>query len=61
MADVIDLDPNGKTLACTGACRDGDNPKALCFTFNRRPTDNEMRFIHEALRRTAHLTDNIKK
>lgn len=61
MADVIELDPNGKPLACTGAVRDQDNPRAVTLVFNRRPTDLEFRFIDEAMKRTAQLSANLKK
>lgn len=40
-------------LQCPGAGRVGDNPKALIFYFNRPPTDDEMRFLHEVMQRSA--------
>lgn len=40
-------------LSCPGVGRDKDNPKALQFYFNRRITDDEMRFLHEVMQRAV--------
>src|SRR6185437_15107724 len=40
-------------LRCPGVGRDADNEQSLCFYFNRKPTDDEMRFLHEVMQRAA--------
>jgi hypothetical protein len=40
-------------LRVPGVGRDKDNAAALCFYFNRRATDDEMRFLHDVLRRAV--------
>lgn len=40
-------------LRCSGAGRDGENCKTLFFTFSRRPSDDEMRFLHDVMKRAA--------
>ena len=40
-------------LRCPGVGRDKDNLSALVFYFSRRVTDDEMRFLHEVMRRGA--------
>lgn len=40
-------------LKCPGVGRDADNDKALAFYFNRRPSDDEMRYLHEVMQRAA--------
>jgi hypothetical protein len=40
-------------LHCLGTGRDKDNEKSLCFYFNRRPSDFEMRFLDVVLQRAA--------
>lgn len=42
-------------LRCTGCGRDANN--SLAVYFNRRPTDDEVRFIHECIRRAACLAE----
>lgn len=42
-------------LKCNGVGRDKDCVSALQFYFNRRVTDDEMRFLHELLARGAFL------
>lgn len=37
-------------LKCWGTGRDGENPKALSLSFNRAPTDDELRMIDEAIK-----------
>lgn len=36
-------------LKCTAIVRDAGGD-ALCFYFDRRPTDEEMRFLHDAMK-----------
>ena len=38
-------------LKLNGVGRDAEHEQALCFYFDRKPTDEEMRFLHEALER----------
>lgn len=40
-------------LRCPGVGRDAENEKSLCFYFNRKPTDDEMRYLHEVMQRAA--------
>ena len=40
-------------LRCAGVGRDKDCVSALEFYFNRRVTDDEMRFLHEVISRAA--------
>ena len=40
-------------LKCPGVGRDSDNLAVLIFSFNRRVTDDEMRFLHECVQRAA--------
>ncbi|KYK50340.1 hypothetical protein A1D31_39160 [Bradyrhizobium liaoningense] len=40
-------------LRCPAAGRDADNEKMLCFYFNRRVTDDEMRYLHAVMRQAA--------
>ncbi|MDA9398701.1 MULTISPECIES: hypothetical protein [unclassified Bradyrhizobium] len=40
-------------LRCPAAGRDAENEKTLCFYFNRRVTDDEMRFLHTVIRQVA--------
>lgn len=42
-------------LRCPGAGRDAGNEKALCFYFNRAPTDDELRYLHDVMQRAACL------
>ena len=53
MGTVVDLKPGKTRLECTGSGRDAEQPSALCFYFNRQPTDDEMRFMHDVLKRAA--------
>jgi hypothetical protein len=41
------------SLKCSGVGRDADNISALQFYFNRRVTDDEMRFLHEVMKRSV--------
>jgi hypothetical protein len=41
-------------LRVVGCARDADNSNALILIFNRQPTDDEMRFMHECNKRVAH-------
>jgi len=40
-------------LKCPGVGRDAGNDRSLCFYFNRKPTDDEMRYLHEVMQRAA--------
>lgn len=42
-----------RDLRCPGVGRDKDNLLALQFYFNRRVTDDEMRFLHDVMRRAV--------
>lgn len=44
---------NSKELKCSGVGRDKDCISALQFYFNRPVTDDEMRYLHEVMRRAA--------
>lgn len=41
-------------LRCFGVGRDSENPKALCFSFSRPPTDDELRALHDLVRRECY-------
>lgn len=41
-----------KGLTAIGAGRDAENEKSLCIYFDRRPTDDELRAVHNFLRRS---------
>lgn len=52
--NVVDLPPRGDDLLrCRGVGRDADCDRALIFQFDRRPSDAEMRFLHDVMRRAA--------
>lgn len=38
---------------CKGISRMGDNANALLLHFDRRPTDDEMRAVHEVVKEAA--------
>lgn len=40
-------------LECPGAGRDAANDKSICFYFNRRVTDDELRYLHEVMQRAV--------
>ena len=40
-------------LRCPAAGRDAESEKTLCFYFNRRVTDDEMRYLHAVIRQAA--------
>jgi len=40
-------------LKCNGAGRDKDNNQFLWFAFNRTPTDDELRYLHEVVKRAS--------
>ncbi|WP_126010299.1 hypothetical protein [Georhizobium profundi] len=40
-------------LRCLGAGRLEDNERALFFIFDRAPTDDDLRFLHDVMRRAA--------
>ena len=42
-----------RTLKCQGIGRDKDCISALQFYFNRRVTNDEMRFLHEVIQRAV--------
>jgi hypothetical protein len=43
-------------LRCNGVGRDKDWLSALQFYFNRRVTDDEMRYLHDVMKRAAALS-----
>ena len=45
--------PAVQELKCPGVCRDKDNLSALQFYFSRRVTDDEMRFLHDVMKRAV--------
>lgn len=51
MAEAIPFKPKMEGLSVNGCGRDAENEKALCFYFNRKVTDDEMRFLHEVIAR----------
>lgn len=46
---------NTDKLKCPGVGRDAENEKSLCFYFDRKPTDDEMRYLHEVMQRAVAL------
>ena len=42
-------------IKCTGAGRVSDNENCLVASFNRKPTDDELRFFHDCLNRWASI------
>lgn len=42
---------NSEHLRAVGVARDPDNPQMLFLAFNRPPSDDEMRAVHDFLRR----------
>lgn len=40
-------------LKCNGTGRDKDHDRALQFYFNRRVTDDELRFLNEVIKRAV--------
>lgn len=40
-------------LRCPGIGRDKDNPQSLALYFDRPPTDGEMRYLHEVIKRAC--------
>jgi len=53
--NVVALKPQTEKLKCTGVGRDGENEKCLIAYFNQSPTDDQMRFFHDCLKRWAML------
>jgi hypothetical protein len=49
---MSELPPSKDQLRITGICRDADCATSLALFFNRVPTDDEMRAVHESLRPT---------
>lgn len=56
-AEIVDLrdlraeqDP---LLRCLGVGRSKTNGKVVAFAFDRAPTDDELRFLHDVMRRAA--------
>lgn len=46
-------DSGAGPLKCPGVGRDKDNVAALQFYFNRRVTNDEMRFLHDVMKRAV--------
>jgi len=53
MNDNLRLVSNSAPLKCPGVGRDAENEKSLAFYFNRKVTDDEMRFLHEVMQRAV--------
>lgn len=51
--NVVQLKAPAEPLRCPGSGRDADNDRALIFYFNRKPTDAELRYLHEVMQRAA--------
>lgn len=43
----------GIGLKCPGVGRDAENEQSLCFYFNRKVADDEMRYLHEVMQRAV--------
>jgi hypothetical protein len=53
-ANVVTLAPSqSKRLKVYGMGRVGDNPQALLLILNQCPTDNQLRYLHDVMRRAA--------
>jgi len=52
MATIADL-PAANRIRCIGVSRDGIRLNTLAFSFDRRPTDDEMRFFKDVMDRAA--------
>ncbi len=50
---ALHLVSNIGKLKCPGVGRDAENEKSLCFYFDRKPTDDEMRYLHEVMQRAV--------
>jgi len=50
-----------RPLKCPGVGRDKDNLHALQFYFSRPVTDDEMRFLHDVMKRAAACMPGILK
>lgn len=50
IADGREIRPAEEALRLAGVARPIDNPQSLLLVFNRRPSDDELRAIHERLR-----------
>lgn len=46
-----------RALSCNGVGRDNDCISALRFFFNRPVSDDEMRFLHDVMRRSVALAE----
>lgn len=44
-------------LRVWGVSRDAENPKAVMVSFNRKLSDDELRFFHEVCERSAPLME----
>lgn len=53
---TLKLVSNTEQLKCNGVGRDAEHDRALCFYFNRPVTDEEMRWLHEVMQRSAFLS-----
>lgn len=49
------LPPTRGELRCTGIGRDADHAASLVLYFDRKPTDYEMRFLHDVMKRACAL------
>ncbi len=47
-------------LKCPGVGRNGDHDGSLIFYFSRRPTDDEMRYLHDVMKRAAECSPIVE-
>jgi hypothetical protein len=50
---MIKLVSNNEPLKCPGIGRDAENEKSICLYFNRKITDDEMRYLHKVVERAV--------
>ena len=47
-----------RRLKCNGVARDDGNERSLSFYFSRRVTDDELRYLHDVMKRAAATVRN---
>ena len=58
---VVDNAPQPKRPKVSGMGRMGDNDKALLLMLNWRPTDDQLRYLHEVMERAvACMPDDLR-
>ncbi len=55
-SNVVKLNQEPEKLRCTGVGRDGEDEKCIAVYFNQKPTDDQMRFLHDCMKRWSSLT-----